>query len=193
MFAVPFPKPCSFLPPVALNSCFCLSGLKAWKWLRVARRCQEERAQGGVGTPRSPQGEERSRLPLQQIWGAEQGKDPGPDSPRSFCISTRTPNPIQHERTPQNNPHRHRPLVLSLSPAHPPGTRGTRGRGISTPWPCRGPGPLGSSGSQAHTGSQVRRAGPGASRRDVVFSHSPGAGPRGSGTLRGFGSHTGCH
>lgn len=64
MFAVPFPKPCSFLPPVALNSCFCLLGLKAWKWLRVARRCQEERAQGGVGTPRSPQGEERSRLPL---------------------------------------------------------------------------------------------------------------------------------
>lgn len=75
MFAVPFPKPCSFLPPVALNSCFCLLGLKAWKWLRVARRCQEERAQGSVGTPRSPQGEERSQLPLHR--------------PRSFGVQRR--------------------------------------------------------------------------------------------------------
>lgn len=51
VFAVPCSKLCSFLSPVALNSCFCLLGLKAWKWLWVAQWCQEERAQGGVGAP----------------------------------------------------------------------------------------------------------------------------------------------
>lgn len=56
VFAVPCSKPCSFLPPVALNSRFCLSGLKTWKWLRVARRCQEERADGGMGAPSSTAG-----------------------------------------------------------------------------------------------------------------------------------------
>lgn len=53
VFAVPCSKPCSFLPPDVLNSCFCLSGLETWKLLRVAQRCQEERAQGTVGAPSS--------------------------------------------------------------------------------------------------------------------------------------------
>lgn len=181
MFAVPFPKPFSFLPPVTLNSRFCLLGLKAWKWLRVARRCQEERAQSGVGTPRSPQGEERSRLPLhlQRDLGCRAGEG-------SWAGLSMNPKSHPARENSPKQPTGH----LALSPAH--GT-GTRSSGGSSPWPCRGPGPLGSSSSQAHTGSQVRRAGLAASARDVVFSHSPGAGPNGSGTLRGFGSHTGCH
>lgn len=77
VFAVPCLMPRSFHPRVALNSSFCLPGLKAWKWLRVAQRCQEERAQGAPGSAQSQcrqrWGEGRSWPPHAWLWGAGWG------------------------------------------------------------------------------------------------------------------------
>lgn len=65
-------------------------------------------------------------------------------------------------------PHHH-PSILAVQ----------RGEGAAGPAPppcATGSGPFGGGSSQEHTGSQVRRAGRRASRRDVVFSHSTRAG-----------------
>lgn len=107
--------------------------------------------------------------------------------PCGCCISTQLPNPIQDERKP--------PKITQTSTIPPLPRRrplipvGRWGDGVAGPAPPprgAGSGPFGGSGSQAHTGSQVRRAGPRASRRDVVFSHSTRAGPSGSETLKAF-------
>lgn len=146
---------------------------------------------GWLGTPRSLQGEERSRLPLhrQRRFGVQRRGKILIRAIHETAASAHGPQIPPGENSPKQ-PTREANSLFCHCPLLIPGARGQRGQ---LPLAVPGPGPLGSSSSQAHTGSQVRRAGPAASRRDVVFSHSPAAGPSGSGTLRGFGSHTGCH
>lgn len=211
MFAVPCSKPCSFLPPVALNSCFCLLGLETWKSLRVAQPCQEERAQGDVGAPSSvnPGRGMRTRkghgFPLRHQWLLEVQRGGKPLGWGSSCsgLSTRPSHdccigcnlqiPSRVREPPTITPTSTVPPI----PHHHPSILAVRwGDGAAGPAPSPhavGSGLFGGGSSQAHTGSQVRRAGPCASRRDVVFSHSTGAGPSSRETLGGFVSHTGCH
>lgn len=179
-------KACALLPPVALHSCFCLSGLKAWKRLRVARRCQEQRAQGvpssaggtwqrGMRKGHGPPCTGDLGCRGGPTWGAAPGL--AMNQPH---MNMQTPNPSQAGRNPEITHTRPQPRFLTTARRSP-------AKGLH-PLPVPGP------RSQAHgQPGETRGPVPADAMCDVVFSHSTGAGPSGSEILGGFVSHTGCH